>query len=168
MRIAILLLTLMYLLTPNVVNTYVERSKPMINHGSLVYPDCKLQLIESADSNLRDVEREYGYSRKIIRPHQTILMYLGETRVLEVQFDSSGTKTLVWDHEYCKNEELMLCAEVNMDLESIRMIDPDGTYLFLHTGRNDAPKESTHYFKDGSVMRLSYGENNKVTAIDFE
>ncbi len=55
-----------------------------------------------------------------------------------------------------------------MQLEEVRAIDPDGEYLFLYTGRNDVPKVSSHYTKDGYLITIEYDESNAVVSVEQE
>ena len=47
-------------------------------------------------------------------------------------------------------------------------IDPNGEYLFLYTGRNDTPKVSSHYTKDGYLITIEYDVSNVIISINEE
>jgi len=44
----------------------------------------------------------------------------------------------------------------------------EGEYPFLHSGRNDTPKEFYHYTTDGYLFTFRYNENNVVYDIECE
>ena len=50
-------------------------------------------------------------------------------------------------------------------LDEVMQIDPYGEYLFLYTGRNDLPRESFHYTKDGYIVCLEYDLENQICKI---
>ena len=53
-------------------------------------------------------------------------------------------------------------------LDDVKKIDPNGEFLFLYTGRNDVPKISTHYTKDGYIILIEYEDNNQIVDITYE
>ena len=94
--------------------------------------------------------------------------YLGDGSIAVLLFDASGdgltgkiysTRLLKSDFDNVKQ---------GMQLEEVRAIDPDGEYLFLYTGRNDVPKVSSHYTKDGYLITIEYDESNAVVSVEQE
>ena len=53
-------------------------------------------------------------------------------------------------------------------LDDIQKIDPNGEFLFLYAGRNDIPKISSHYTKDGYIVIIEYNDNNQIVNITQE
>lgn len=53
-------------------------------------------------------------------------------------------------------------------LENVQKIDPQGEYLFLYTGRNDTPKISSHYTKDGYLITIQYDDSGTIIDIAEE
>ncbi len=58
--------------------------------------------------------------------------------------------------------------KTGQSLDDVREIDPDGEYLFLETGRNDTPKVSSHYTKDGYFITVEYDDANVIISINEE
>lgn len=117
------------------------------------YPTKYIQRISMVQNNISDVLE---------------LCYRGETKVLCLMFDStSGNK--ISSHFYsalCLKQEFDTLA-IGQLLSDVQMIDPKGEYLFLHTGRNDVPRVSTHYTTDGYVIRITYDVNHVIEKIDI-
>lgn len=94
--------------------------------------------------------------------------YWGEKCILELFFDKNGSKI---NGKICialKSKYDFEKLVVGKSLQDVRILDPKGDYLFLYTGRNDIPKVSTHYTKDGYLIKITYDEKNQITRIDEE
>lgn len=94
--------------------------------------------------------------------------YLGDGDIAVFLFDDSGnrlfgniysTQLLKTDFDSLRKGQL---------LDEVRTIDPSGEYLFLYTGRNDTPKVSSHYTKDGYMITVEYDSSNVIVGINEE
>ena len=94
--------------------------------------------------------------------------YLGETSVAVLLFDGSGNKLLggLYGIQLLKADFDGLVK--GQSLDEVRAIDPSGEYLFLYTGRNDAPRVSFHYTKDGYLITIEYDDSNTIIRMDEE
>ena len=83
-------------------------------------------------------------------------------------FDSSGNKILgnTYRTQLLKSDFNGLAK--GQSLDAVRAIDPNGEYLFLYTGRNDTPKESLHYTKDGYLITIQYDASCSIISINEE
>ena len=94
--------------------------------------------------------------------------YLGDGNIAVLLFDDSGnrvsgniysTPLLKSNFDNLKKGQL---------LDEVRVIDPGGEYLFLYTGRNDIPRMSSHYTKDGYLITIEYDASDKIRNINEE
>ena len=94
--------------------------------------------------------------------------YLGDGRIAVLLFDSSGNKILgnTYRTQLLKSDFNGLAK--GQSLDAVRAIDPNGEYLFLYTGRNDTPKESLHYTKDGYLITIQYDASCSIISINEE
>ena len=94
--------------------------------------------------------------------------YLGDERIAVLLFDSSGNKILgnTYRTQLLKSDFNGLAK--GQSLDAVRAIDPNGEYLFLYTGRNDTPKESLHYTKDGYLITIQYDASCSIISINEE
>ena len=78
--------------------------------------------------------------------------YLGDGSIAIFLFDGSGNRLLgsTYSTQLLKSDFDGLVK--GQSLDEVRAIDPNGEYLFLYTGRNDTPKVSSHYTKDGYLI----------------
>ena len=94
--------------------------------------------------------------------------YLGETSVAVIVFDSNGEYILGGVYRnLCQRSDFQDLA-IGQPLDRVRTIDPEGDYTFLYTGRNDTPRVSNHYTKDGYLITIEYDTNNTVISINEE
>ena len=94
--------------------------------------------------------------------------YLGDGSIAVLLFDNYGNKFLgnIYNTQLLKSDfEGLTKGE---SLEEVRKIDPNGEYLFLYTGRNDTPKVSSHYTKDGYLIAIKYDASNNILSINEE
>ena len=94
--------------------------------------------------------------------------YLGHGSIAVFLFDSSGNK--IWGNTYSTQ---LLKSDFDglvkgQSLDEVKAIDPNGEYLFLYTGRNDTPKVSSHYTKDGYLITIEYDVSNVIISINEE
>ena len=82
-----------------------------------------------------------------------------------IVFDSQGNKILGDIHGVLLSKSDFDHLEKGATLNTVQEIDPAGEYLFLYTGRNDTPRLSTHYTKDGYLITIEYDYQNRVSNI---
>ena len=93
---------------------------------------------------------------------------LDESAATQYLFDDSGTKLLgnIYSVQLSKSDFDGLTK--GQSIEEVKTIDPNGEYLFLYTGRNDTPKVSSHYTKDGYLITIEYDDFNTIISINEE
>ena len=97
------------------------------------------------------------------------LVYVGSSTLMDSMPFSFRTKISGLSNcclNFCKSDFDKLVK--GQSLDEVRAIDPNGEYLFLYTGRNDAPKVSSHYTKDGYLITIEYDVSNVITSINEE
>ena len=132
------------------------------------YSESTLQEIYALKGNIHKYNREYPIEcvRNSIYGYRVV--YRGSSHIALIWFDADGQKT------HAQLVELQHTAADFMEiapgetLERVRATHPEGEYLFLYTGRNDAPRISTHYTVDGYIVRISYDLNYEVESITTE
>ena len=142
--------------------------KSLIDLASQIYD--KSQLIELAkfDGTMNELNAKYPI--ECLREANGIYRasYLADGSIAVILFDNSGNK--LWGNIY--NTQLLKSDFSRLAkgqlLEEVRTIDPNGEYLFLFTGRNDTPKVSSHYTKDGYLITIEYDALNTITNINEE
>ena len=70
------------------------------------------------------------------------------------------------ENEYSVQSAEFDAIAVGDSLQDVIAVDPNGSYLFLQTGRNDQPHTSTHYTPDGQEIVITYDENNHVQEVE--
>lgn len=108
---------------------------------------------ESANSSIKEVQR---------------IIYCGETKCLILVFDASENRMAETFRNLSVPKNAFEKISVGSLLSEVQAIDPQGVYLFLYTGRNDAPRVSTHYTTDGFVISITYDINNVIKNIDID
>jgi len=140
------------------INKYLEMS------DSSVYSDEALQQMIDCDLMLNDFKAKYpsDYESKL-NGFVEILCY-GDSSVAVVYFDSEGTKTLSRLYDTAHSKDVYEQLEIGQSLSEVQELDPDGPYLFLHTGV-DEPRNSTHYTNDKHVVYITYDESFCISEI---
>lgn len=142
--------------------------KPLVDLVSKTYNEAQLLEIVKYNGSMDELNAQYPIECLREREGVFRVAYLGENSVAVVLFDNSGNKILGGVHSTLKRKSDFSCLSKGQPLEDVRGIDPDGEYLFLYTGRNDAPKESTHYTKDGYLITIEYDDSNTIIGIEEE
>ena len=150
----------------NDLNAKISPSdKSLIELVSKTYDD--LQLLEIAQFNGTINELSIQFPIECLRCHngKYRASYLGIAKVAILVFDDSGSKILgsIYNTEKLRSDFGEL--KKGQTLENVQKIDPHGEYLFLYTGRNDTPKISSHYTKDGYLITIQY--DDACTIIDI-
>ena len=94
--------------------------------------------------------------------------YLGEASVAVLIFDDCGVCLFASVHKTSKMRSDFESIAPGQFVDDVRNFDPDGQFLFLYTGRNDSPKESAHYTKDGYMVIIRYNASHIVENVTFE
>ena len=131
------------------------------------YSDSQISEIETFEGSVDELNQKYpiDHSRE-------------NGNVLEI-FYSSGRKVAVL---YCESDEVVLGKIHTIDtlksdfddlsigdsIDVVKEISPDGDFSFLYTGRDDMPKISYHYTRDGYEVAVSYDENMNVAEVTFD
>lgn len=142
--------------------------KNMIDLISGIYEDS--QLLEIVKYNGSISELNVQYPIQCLREDNGTyrVSYLGDEKVAILLFDDSGNRILgnIYSAQQLKSDFSGLVK--GQALEKVRAIDPNGEYLFLYTGRNDTPKVSSHYTKDGYLITIEYDASNTIIGIKQE
>lgn len=96
------------------------------------------------------------------------ISFLGDDRVAIIICDQNGEKIVgnIFNLSCVKSDFSDL--KTGQSLRDVQKIDPKGEYMFLYTGRNDSPKISTHYTKDGYLITVEYDDNNIIVSVAIE
>lgn len=142
--------------------------KSLIDLTSTIYDDSQLTELSKFGGSIEELDAKYPIQCLRENNGAYRVSYRGKEKIAVLLFDNIGNKLLgnVYSCKLLKSD----FANVTKGqlLEDIRKIDPDGEYLFLYTGRNDAPKTSSHYTKDGFLITIEYDSQNNVFSIDQE
>lgn len=150
---------------------YIETSpldKSLADLASKIYE--KPQLLELVKFNGSMNELNTKYPIECLREDNGMFRasYLGNGSVAVLLFDDLGNRLSgnIYNTQLLKSDlDKLVKGQL---LDEVRAIDPDGEYLFLFTGRNDVPKISTHYTKDGYLITIEYDASNVIISINKE
>lgn len=150
------------------MNLNIEISMPdenLVALASKEYNEAEMSKIVGFEGSL--IELNAKYPVECLRENDGIYRasYLGDECVAILLFDSSGNK--IMGNIYCAQLFKSDFGEMlkGKSLDEVRMLDPNGEYLFLYTGRNDTPKVSSHCTKDGYLIVIKYDFLNTVIDI---
>ena len=96
---------------------------------------------------------------------QNVAGFFGGTKLLLCYFDADGALLGAQENEYSVQSAEFDAIAVGDSLQDVIALDPNGSYLFLQTGRNDQPHTSTHYTSDGQEIVITYDENDAVQEV---
>ena len=149
----------------------IERSQPdksWVDLASKTYDETDLSELAEFNGLLNELNTKYPI--ECLRKDNGVyrVSYLGDGRIAVLLFDSSGNKILgnTYRTQLLKSDFNGLAK--GQSLDAVRAIDPNGEYLFLYTGRNDTPKESLHYTKDGYLITIQYDASCSIISINEE
>lgn len=131
------------------------------------YSDSQISEIATFEGSVDELNQKYPIDH-----------FRENGNVLEI-FYSSGRKVAVL---YCESDEVVLGKLHTIDtlksdfddlsigdsIDVVKEISPDGDFSFLYTGRDDMPKISYHYTRDGYEVAVSYDENMNVAEVTFD
>lgn len=142
--------------------------KNLIHLASTIYDESQLLEIVNFKGLMNELQAKHPIECLREDSGTYRASYLGDGSIAVILFDDSGNK--LWGKIY--NTQLLKSdfgrLSKGQQLDEVRAIDPNGEYLFLHTGRNDTPKVSSHYTKDGYLITIEYDALNTIISIDEE
>ncbi len=142
--------------------------KSIVDLASKIYDETELLELTEFNGSLSDLNNKYPI--ECLRENNGIyrVSYLGDGSIAIFLFDGSGNRILgsVYSTQLLKSDFDGLVK--GQSLDDVRVVDPNGEYLFLYTGRNDTPKVSSHYTKDGYLITIEYDVSNVIISINEE
>lgn len=143
-------------------------NKSLIELATRIYDETELSEIVKFNGSIDELNAQYPIEclRNIGNTYR--VSYLGNNSVAIVLFNVSGERLYgnIYSIQQMKSDFSGLVK--GQSLEKVKEIDPNGEYLFLYTGRNDTPKISSHYTKDGYLISIEYDAFNTIVNIDSE
>lgn len=129
------------------------------------YSNSQLFSIAQHEVTMDELNKQYPIEclRKIGNTYRAA--YLGNDSVAVIYFDSSKNRIFGKVYSLYLTKADFNELVTGQLLEDVKKIDPQGEYLFLYTGSNDAPKISTHYTKDGYLITVEYDESNTILSV---
>ena len=142
--------------------------KSIVDLASKVYVETELLELTKFNGSLNELNIKYPIECMRKDNEMYRVSYLGDVSIAILLFDSSGNKILgnIYSTQLLKSDfDGLIEGQL---LADVRAIDPNGEYLFLYTGRNDTPKTSSHYTKDGYLITFEYDVSNVIISIKIE
>lgn len=142
--------------------------KSLLDLASQVYDEAQLLDIANFSGSLHELNTKYPID--CIRKSNEFyrVSYLGTGSITTILFDKYGNKLLSSVHDISLLKSDFDAVLVGQSLDEIQKIDPNGEYLFLYTGSNDAPAISSHYTNDGYLVSIEYDKSNTVIRVTVE
>ena len=140
----------------------------LIKLSSKIYEDSKLLEIANFNGPLSKIDIEYPIECIRKNGEYYRVSYLGSEKVAVLVFDNSGNKLSGSVYSIQKSESDFRGLDKGQSLQDVKTIDPHGEYLFLYTGRNDTPKISYHYTRDGYLISIEYDDSNTIINVKKE
>ena len=168
---AIVLLSLLCSCVKGGTNLNIEISptdKSLVELSSKTYDKLQLLEILNFEGSINELNAKYPVECIRLINETYRISYLGDESVVVLLFDYNGNKILgnIYSTRLLKSDLREL--EKGQSLEAVRAIDPNGEYLFMSTGRNDIPKASSHYTRDGYLIIIEYNDSNNIENIREE
>lgn len=142
--------------------------KSLIDLASQIYDEPQLLEISNFDGSMNELNSKYPI--ECLRKDDGVyrVSYIGHGSIAVLLFDNTGNRMSgnIYNTHLLKSD-FNTIVEGQL-LEEVRAIDPNGEYLFLYVGRNDIPKISSHYTKDGYLITIEYDDSNNITSINEE
>ena len=142
--------------------------KSLIDLVSKIYDEPQLLEISKFNGSIDELNAQYPI--ECLREDNGMyrVSYLGNGSIVIFLFDGSGNRLSVSTYSIQLLKSAFDELAKGQPLDEVREIDPNGEYLFLYTGRNDTPKVSSHYTKDGYLITIEYDTSNNVININEE
>lgn len=142
--------------------------KSLVDLASKIYDETELLELTKFNGSLNELNIKYPI--ECLREDNGMyrVSYLGNGSIAIFLFDNSGNRLFgsTYITQLLKSDFDGLVK--GQSLDEVKAIDPDGEYLFLYTGRNDTPKVSSHYTKDGYLITIEYDVSNVIISINNE
>lgn len=143
-------------------------NKSILDLANKIYNEPQLFEIVKFNGSMNELNAQYPI--ECLRENNGIYRasYLGDGNIAVLLFDNSGNK--LWGNIYTTqvSKSDFDGLKKGQVLEEVRILDPNGEYLFLYTGRNDTPKVSSHYTNDGYLITIEYDSLNTIVNINEE
>lgn len=143
-----------------------EISSDKINKN--IYKDEELNEIINFTGTIDELMSKYQnqYTKEFDNGYQ--IVYYGESSVAIIWLDTNDEILMSKIYPCTQSKSEYDNLKIGESLEKVQSLFPKDEYLFLHTGRNDIPRVSTHYTKDKYVIYITYDDNNLITNIQLE
>lgn len=146
--------------------------KNIVDLVSKIYEGTELSELTEFGGSLNELNSKYPI--ECLRKEDDGIYrvaYLGDESVITFFFDGSGNS--IFGRTYNRVQWLKSDFDKlvkGQTLGEVMAFDPDGDYLFLYTGRNDLPRISSHYTKDGYLIYIEYDDSKDgiITSITEE
>lgn len=142
--------------------------KSLIDLASKIYDKTELLELTKFNGSLNELNIKYPV--ECLRKDNGMYRasYLGDGSIAIFLFDGSGNRILsnTYSIQLLKSDFDKLAKDQSLD--EVRAVDPTSEYLFLYSGRNDIPKVSSHYTKDGYLITIEYDVSNVIISINTE
>lgn len=142
--------------------------KSLIDLSSITYDGSQLSQIARFNGSIADLNALYPIECLRNEDFFIRVSYLGSDSVVIMLFDKLGAKLSGKVYSTQRLSADFGNLTVGQSLEEVMELDPSGEYLFLYSGRNDVPKVSSHYTRDGFLFTVEYDESNSIIAIREE
>ena len=145
-----------------------SRNKSLTELATKIYSDDQLEEIMCFIGSINELNSEYPVecAREVWQGYRS--SYPGDNNILIMLYNNLGEKIFGDIRKVLKSKMDFNGLSTGELLENVQKIDPEGEYLFLYTGRNDVPKISTHYTKDGYIITVEYGIMNRISSLKVE
>jgi hypothetical protein len=142
--------------------------KTLMDLASKTYSSDQLSRIVQFQGTIDELDARYPIECARNIDHAYRVSYLGGSGIAIMIFDHDGNRV---SGKVCRpvlKKSDFSSLMIGQTLDDVQGIDPNGEYPFLNTGRNDIPKISTHYTKDGYLFTVRYDATNVVSSIKEE
>ncbi len=142
--------------------------KSLVDSASQIYDEPQLMELAKFNGSMNELNTKHPI--ECLREDNGMYRasYLGDGSIAVLLFYYSGNRILgnIYSTQLLKSDfDRLVKGQL---LDEVRAIDPNGEYLFLYTGRNDTPKVSSHYTKDGYLITIEYDALNTIISINEE
>lgn len=131
-----------------------------------IYNYNELLEISKFEGSLEDLNKLYPieFVRNVNGVYR--VSYLGNGNIAILFADNSEKVLMGKVYNTRKTRSEFAAVKAGQSVIDVEKFDPDGEYLFLYTGRNDLERVSTHYTKDGYLIRIEYDNACNVVNIN--
>ena len=121
-----------------------------------VYSEASLRIICAFEGDIHMYNRKYPIEciRNSFDGYR--VAYRGSSHIALIWFGADGQKEHIRLVEVRNTAADFMELKIGEALKTVRELYPEGTYLFLGTGRDDAPRVSSHYTTDGYLISIYY------------